>query len=1196
MKQLLLYLATFLFTLPLSAQVVINEMSPDAANFDGNPPGQTGEFIELYNTGTSTVDISGWMLVDDDAAIRIPENTTLAADEHYLMGSYGLDASPSGSIGPGISCVDCDFAGITLDGNWGPNTPTLQLVGSHVIGTYCNGGNKDEAWILLDATKNIVDAVYYGTDVNSCGYTSQIHTIPAYGTLPATTVESAVAPHDGTTPTVVSNSNITNTNNVSWSYAGPQINGCNSSYIRIPDGGSWVNGVIDNGTLASLGTYNTGAQPTTQPSNHPTPGNYNDSIPFIFDVSTSGSLVAPVSSPQDVAHYVLCTSDPVTFSYTVYNFQNVQNDANYATNKIGSYVEATGAGAVSPSAWNSITPDGSGTTTLTHTLTPPVGSTEYTLVWADFIINCCGSSSYNVTSGNTTSSTAWECYERRKVKITVVDPMVSLHATNNISCPGDFSPGTVNIASLVSGGFDNQYELFDNGVSVSSNNTGVFNLGNALVGPITVTVTDGSGCSADINFNIDISCKTPPVCPMISADLTNSSSSGTFCPQDTLAFVLDLPNSTGLPNGGVINWYQGTTNSFDPYTSPTSDLIDTAHIIQSGGTAYAGAPRINEFMSDTDLFDGSGSNSSGEWIEIACNAGDNIGCHLLTDGDWVVQIPPNTACPVSGFYTIGTSNANYGDPSTFFTPSLDISTCSGCIVGGSGALVLTNGGEFISLFDPSGTQIDNITYGNPTGTNAPGNSESLASLAGCTSLSSITTSLGTSIAADPDEGYSMARDTDGTGNWIQSDATPNATNEIASTTIRAVKMPLTTNMCNTGDFYIRGIVTPIDPSCSTSDATTVALGPFNILCPTISLNGMDTICNGLGTPVSANLTLTANSSVDGYTPYISVNGVTTAYAPLIGAGPTYSIAVTDEGSYEIDSLVPPTGDCMAQVTSPNFAEIFPYNPPLVIIQGDCVGANLDEPTVSITPQEAVNNPSYTITTPTGVSPSTNNTGVFTLPSAYIGPILAEMNHNGCVTQVSDVIGPCPNIPPIATALHIVDFSAHKQENAVLLKWTVEGDENLTKYQLQRGTVPARMEDIYTQEIDHEESMLASHKYLDLLAEAGTNYYRLKLVSDDEDFFYSSILAVNNENQLTDKIKLFPNPSRGRLTLEIQSQYADNIVAKILDITGRLISKQELSVDPGIQTSFIRTDGLTQGIYTLHIQGITMNEHLKFMVE
>ena len=88
--------------LPLSAQsVIINELV--SANRNGNPDayGETSDWIELYNSGTASVLLTGWSLSDDEnepAKWTFPD-TTLAAGGYLLVRASGREkAAPNGEL------------------------------------------------------------------------------------------------------------------------------------------------------------------------------------------------------------------------------------------------------------------------------------------------------------------------------------------------------------------------------------------------------------------------------------------------------------------------------------------------------------------------------------------------------------------------------------------------------------------------------------------------------------------------------------------------------------------------------------------------------------------------------------------------------------------------------------------------------------------------------------------------------------------------------------------------------------------------------------------------------------------------------------------------------------------------------------------------------------------------------------------
>ncbi len=470
------------------AQVLLNELSPDSGMSDGANDG----IVELINAGAAAADIGCMVLSNGEWTVTIPDGTMLAAGEVFLIGCS--DNSTASSV-EGLTCDRCDFAGLALDLDVCTNTAAI-TPGSGSDLTLDNENSTDGDQVaLFDESGNILDAVMWTTGSHVTGGSDV--------DLTANGAETVTAPNDGAACNHVNPFTLPVPADAAWTQLTDFIRGCNTSYIR------------------DIGSTGTGAAGAWSVTNHPNPGQANDAPAFDFSISATE----------------LCGPGTVTVTAEIYNYQNVQPTIFDIANKYGSYIKDETGTII---AWPSIS-SSNGTTTLSYT-SGILAAGTYTFVaqWDDYTEGCCGSTS--PTSGN-------ECYERQKFTVTVSEPM-ALSGTDAIVCPADFELGQVDLSTLVTGGGNNTYELFDNGVSQGSSATGVFTILDTYTGPITAVATNGTACGlANINFTIDNSCRLLPPCPMITSSsfLKNGaacgSSGGSFssttCPLDpgTIAFV-----------------------------------------------------------------------------------------------------------------------------------------------------------------------------------------------------------------------------------------------------------------------------------------------------------------------------------------------------------------------------------------------------------------------------------------------------------------------------------------------------------------------------------------------------------------------------------------------------------------------------------------------------------------------------------
>lgn len=76
-----------------------------------------------------------------------------------------------------------------------------------------------------------------------------------------------------------------------------------------------------------------------------------------------------------------------------------------------------------------------------------------------------------------------------------------------------------------------------------------------------------------------------------------------------------------------------------------------------------------------------------------------------------------------------------------------------------------------------------------------------------------------------------------------------------------------------------------------------------------------------------------------------------------------------------------------------------------------------------------------------------------------------------------------------------------------------------------------------------------------------------------------------EKQISDKIRIFPNPSEGRFQIHMDYEGKKHILAKVYDITGKVIkdiSKDLVKLESSV-TADINLDHPKSGIYFLRVE-------------
>jgi subtilisin family serine protease len=82
----------------------------------------------------------------------------------------------------------------------------------------------------------------------------------------------------------------------------------------------------------------------------------------------------------------------------------------------------------------------------------------------------------------------------------------------------------------------------------------------------------------------------------------------------------------------------------------------------------------------------------------------------------------------------------------------------------------------------------------------------------------------------------------------------------------------------------------------------------------------------------------------------------------------------------------------------------------------------------------------------------------------------------------------------------------------------------------------------------------------------------------------NISGIYHEPNPTLQALLYPNPSKGNYTLELQAKKSETIEIILVDITGRSLDQMEWNVDSGVNNIQPNWDELTPGIYFVHLKG------------
>ena len=159
-------------------------------------------------------------------------------------------------------------------------------------------------------------------------------------------------------------------------------------------------------------------------------------------------------------------------------------------------------------------------------------------------------------------------------------------------------------------------------------------------------------------------------------------------------------------------------------------------------------------------------------------------------------------------------------------------------------------------------------------------------------------------------------------------------------------------------------------------------------------------------------------------------------------------------------------------------------------------------------------------------------------------------------------------------LNLTSFKASFNGKATLVKWSTENEVYVAGFSVEKS-----LDGINFSQIDFvaakNNSTRTEYSIMDDKMKGGTSYYRLKQLDKNGLFKYSSIEVI--KNSMTIKAEVFPNPTRGSLTIN-HGVAIKGAAIKVMNIEGKLI--KTLTVQPGSTQTALNVAELIKGNYLL----------------
>ncbi len=199
------------------------------------------------------------------------------------------------------------------------------------------------------------------------------------------------------------------------------------------------------------------------------------------------------------------------------------------------------------------------------------------------------------------------------------------------------------------------------------------------------------------------------------------------------------------------------------------------------------------------------------------------------------------------------------------------------------------------------------------------------------------------------------------------------------------------------------------------------------------------------------------------------------------------------------------------------------------------------------------------------------------------------------SMLTDIDAGIKSAPGVVLPLTIDQFNGNYADGVIRLKWTTFTETNIDHFDIERSADGTNFRQIGTLSATGTSNSNIAYSYVDLMADKGSNFYRLAMIDNDGNYTYSKAITVGVDVKGISVSVVYPNPFSKRVEVRINCLKSEQITIRVLDNAGTVVRTQLANVQPGENNIVIQNVAeLPGGVYYLEVVGDHRSMKTKLM--
>jgi hypothetical protein len=202
-------------------------------------------------------------------------------------------------------------------------------------------------------------------------------------------------------------------------------------------------------------------------------------------------------------------------------------------------------------------------------------------------------------------------------------------------------------------------------------------------------------------------------------------------------------------------------------------------------------------------------------------------------------------------------------------------------------------------------------------------------------------------------------------------------------------------------------------------------------------------------------------------------------------------------------------------------------------------------------------------------------------SAYAGQTI-QLGFEGAsdwgnVIGLDDITISFTGLAPVT----LLSFDARRNGTVNELTWSTSQEQNTSKFLVERSTNGREFSEIGFVNAAGNSNVTRNYRFTDPSPVKGINYYRLRIVDNDNTFKYSLIKNVRNLGVAD--LSIAPNPVQQTMRITIDADKAEKATISITDPSGKRVSLTTANIVSGTNYIEVPVSNIAKGSYIVLVQ-------------